>query len=91
MGDNANRGSYTLSPARKGQFASRGSRDDWHPLAAARFDNDRMTQQQLADAAKVGRTTVARIERGAEPLVNTAVRLAAAVKCRVEDIWRGDR
>lgn len=70
-----------------GKFATRGDREDWHPLARARFDNDEMTQEQLADQAGIARTTVARIELGKEPLVKTALRLAAVVGLKVEEIW----
>ncbi len=78
-----------MSPAKPGVSNSHGPRESWHPLAQKRFDRGRMTQQQLADKSGVGRTTIARIEGGQEPLVSTALRLAAAVECKVEDIWKG--
>jgi DNA-binding XRE family transcriptional regulator len=49
-----------------------------------------MTQEQLAERADLGRVTVARIEKGAEPYVGTALALAAALEVRVEDIFTLD-
>jgi len=78
-----------MSPAKPGVSNSHGPRESWHPLAQRRFDCGRMTQQQLADKSGINRTTIARIEGGQEPLVATALRLAAVVECKVEDIWKG--
>lgn len=60
-----------------------------HPLARWRILRD-MTQEQLATQAEIGRITVARIENGAEPYVGTALRLAAVLGLKVEDIFTLD-
>ena len=49
-----------------------------------------MTQEQLAAAAGVARTTLARAELGTDPRVSTALRLAHALGVAIEDIWTRD-
>jgi transcriptional regulator with XRE-family HTH domain len=63
--------------------------EDRHPLARWRLLRG-MTQEQLAERARVGRVTIARIEQGAEPRVRTALRLAGALAVKVEDVWTVD-
>jgi DNA-binding XRE family transcriptional regulator len=63
--------------------------DARHPLARWRLVKH-VTQEQLAERAGIGRVTVARIEAGAEPRVGTALRLASALRLKVEDVWTVD-
>lgn len=48
----------------------------------------KLTQQQLADAAKVGQVTIARLETGArcDPPVSVAVRIAKSLGCKIEQM-----
>lgn len=49
--------------------------------------NARMTLTQLADRAGVPVSTINDVERGAEPRVVTAIRIARALNVRVERLW----
>ena len=58
-----------------------------HPLREAR-EKRGWSLQDLADASGVGdRTTIHKIEKGHEPGVTKAIRLARAVEMTVEDLW----
>lgn len=49
----------------------------------------KMTLEDLAEASGVPVSTISDIERGAEPRVSTAIRIAKALKTPVEQIWVG--
>ena len=49
--------------------------------------NARLTLTQLADRAGVPVSTINDVERGAEPRVVTAIRIARALNVRVERLW----
>ena len=58
-----------------------------------RLDNDRMTQQQLADKTGVTRQTIIAVEAGKySPSLTLAFRIANALGVRIEDIfeYQGD-
>lgn len=57
-----------------------------HPLAEARRKKG-MSQNDLAEAGGVNRTTIYRIEKGEPPGVLLAIVLARAVGKSVEDLW----
>jgi putative transcriptional regulator len=53
-----------------------------------RFDNDEMTQQQLADKVGATRQTIIAIEAGRyAPSLELAFRIARAFGCGVEDVF----
>jgi putative transcriptional regulator len=53
-----------------------------------RFDNDEMTQQQLADKVGATRQTIIAIEAGRyAPSLELAFRIARAFDCGVEDVF----
>lgn len=47
-----------------------------------------LSQPELAAKSGVPVSTISDVERGAEPKVVTAIRLARALVVRVEQIWR---
>lgn len=49
--------------------------------------NAQLTLTQLADRAGVPVSTINDVERGAEPRVVTAIRIARALNVRVERLW----
>jgi putative transcriptional regulator len=54
-----------------------------------RFDNDEMTQQQLADAAGVTRQTIIAIEAGKyAPSLTLAFKIAKALGKEIEDVFQ---
>jgi len=56
-----------------------------------RFDHGEMTQQQLADKARVTRQTIIAIEAGKyAPSLPLAFRIARAFNTTVEDVFRYD-
>ena len=56
-----------------------------------RFDNGQMTQQQLADKARVTRQTIIAIEAGKyAPSLPLAFRIAAAFGVPLEDVFQYD-
>ena len=56
-----------------------------------RFDNDQMTQQQLADKAGVTRQTIIAIEAGKySPSLALAFRIADALGVSIQDVFRYD-
>lgn len=57
-----------------------------HPLAEARRKKG-MSQNDLAEAGGVNRTTIYRIEKGEPPGVLLAIVLARAVGKSVEELW----
>lgn len=59
-----------------------------HPLREAREERG-WSLQDLADAAGLDRTTIYKIEKGHEPGVTKAIKLASAVEKTVEDLWGG--
>jgi len=61
-----------------------------HPLRKAREERDGMTQTKLAEVTGLDRATVYRTERGKEPLVTTAIKLARGVGKSVEELWDAD-
>ena len=57
-------------------------------LKRMRFDNNLMTQAELAEKVEVSRQTIIAIEQGKfNPSVRLALRLAELFGCRVEDIF----
>lgn len=57
-----------------------------------RFDNNEMTQAQLAEQVGVTRQTIAAIEQGKyAPSLEAAFRIAQALGVRLEEVfqWRG--
>lgn len=53
-----------------------------------RFDNDEMTQQQLADKVGATRQTIIAIEAGRyAPSLELAFRIARAFGCGLEDVF----
>jgi len=53
-----------------------------------RFENDRMTQQQLADKAGVTRQTIIAVEAGKySPSLALAFRIADALSVRIENVF----
>jgi putative transcriptional regulator len=53
-----------------------------------RFDNDEMTQQQLADKVGATRQTIIAIEAGRyAPSLELAFRIARVFDCGVEDVF----
>jgi len=63
--------------------------DTQHPLARWRAFHG-LSQEALAEDSGVARITIARIERGSDPHVSTALRLAHALGVAVEDVWTWD-
>jgi len=56
-----------------------------------RFEADEMTQQQLADAARVSRQTIVAIEKGNySPSLELAFRLAFIFKTPLEEVFLYD-
>lgn len=56
-----------------------------------RFDSDEMTQQALADKARVSRQTIVAIEKGNySPSLELAFRLAHIFKTPLEDVFSYD-
>lgn len=56
-----------------------------------RFDSDEMTQQELADKARVSRQTIVAIEKGNySPSLELAFRLAHIFKTPLEDVFSYD-
>lgn len=56
-----------------------------------RFEADEMTQQQLADAARVSRQTIVAIEKGNySPSLELAFRLAFIFRTPLEDVFLYD-
>jgi putative transcriptional regulator len=54
-----------------------------------RFENGRMTQQQLADKAGVTRQTIIAIEAGKySPSLALAFRIAEALQVRIEEVFQ---
>lgn len=57
-------------------------------LRRHRFDNDEMTQQQLADEVGVSRQTIVAIEKGNySPSLELAFRIAGVFNTSIEDIF----
>jgi len=57
-------------------------------LKAMRFNNDMITQQELADKMNVSRQTINAIENGKfNPSVKLALLIADFFKCKVEDVF----
>lgn len=57
-------------------------------LKAMRFNNNNMTQAELAEKADVSRQTIIAIEQGKfNPSVKLALRFAEIFACQVEDIF----
>ena len=57
-------------------------------IRRCRFDNDQMTQQQLAEKAGVTRQTIIAIEQGRySPSLPLAIRLARIFNKQVEEIF----
>lgn len=48
----------------------------------------KMTLEDLSAASGVPVSTISDIERGAEPRVSTAIRIAKALKVPVEQLWQ---
>jgi len=58
-------------------------------LRRLRFDNNEMTQQQLADKVGVTRQTIIAIEQGKySPSLTLAFRIAREFNCKVEDVFQ---
>ena len=54
-----------------------------------RFENDEMTQQQLADAADVTRQTIIAIEQGKyNPSLALAFKIARAFEKKIENVFQ---
>jgi len=54
-----------------------------------RFENDEMTQQQLADVAGVTRQTIIAIESGKySPSLRLAFKIADAFNLKIEDVFK---
>ena len=54
-----------------------------------RFENDQMTQQQLADAVEVTRQTIIAIEAGKySPSLTLAFKIACAFNVKLEDVFQ---
>ena len=47
-----------------------------------------LSQPELAERSGVPVSTISDVERGAEPKVRTAIRLARALTARVEQLWQ---
>jgi len=57
-------------------------------LKVVRFNNDQITQQELAEKMSVSRQTINAIENGKfNPSVRLALLIATFFKCQVEDIF----
>ena len=57
-------------------------------LKVLRFNNNQITQQELADKMNVSRQTINAIENGKfNPSVKLALLIAEFFKCNVEDIF----
>ncbi len=57
-------------------------------LKAMRFNNNRITQQELANKMNVSRQTINAIESGKfNPSVKLALLISGFFKCNVEDIF----
>lgn len=60
----------------------------WGERVAARRDDLKMTQRQLADACEVTTTTISRIERGLEtPRIALMARIAKALHQEIERLF----
>ncbi len=54
-----------------------------------RFDNDEMTQQELADRAGVTRQTIIALEAGKySPSLSLAFRIARVFKLKIDDVFQ---
>jgi DNA-binding XRE family transcriptional regulator len=60
-----------------------------HPLKAARRRAG-LTAFQLATEIGVRETTIYRIEAGTPPRIETALKIARALRCSVEDLFGQD-
>ncbi len=57
-------------------------------LREFRFKNDEITQESLAELVGVSRQTIIAIEKGRfNPSVKLALKIARALRCRVEDLF----
>jgi len=57
-------------------------------LKRYRFENNQVTQAQLAKSLEVSRQTIIAIENGKfNPSVKLALNMSAFFKCRVEDLF----
>ena len=57
-----------------------------------RFENNEMTQQQLADAAGVTRQTIIAIEQGKyNPSLALAFKIARAFEKKIENVFQYDK
>ena len=66
-----------------------GSQGLTNKIRRLRFDNDEMTQQQLADKAGVTRQTIIAIEQGKyAPSLPLAFKIARAFKVGIDDVFQ---
>ncbi len=66
-----------------------GSQGLTNKIRRLRFDNDEMTQQQLADKAGVTRQTIIAIEHGKyAPSLPLAFKIARAFKVGIDDVFK---
>lgn len=57
-------------------------------LKKVRFNNDQMTQEELAKKLEVARQTIISIESGKfNPSVKLALKMANVFNCKVEDLF----
>lgn len=65
-----------------------GSSEVTNHIRRMRFDNNQMTQQQLADKAGVTRQTIIAIESGRyQPSLGLAFKIAKVFGVKVEDVF----